>query len=234
MQRILGYARRAAADYEMIKAGDKIAVGVSGGKDSLGLLCAMARLRLFYPAPFEVEAITVDAGYGEMDFSGVARLCEGLGVRYTVRKTPIKDALETRREKNPCSLCANLRRGALNSAALEIGCNKVALAHHNDDVIETFFLSLFFEGRLNCFSPVTYLDRKKITVIRPMIYAPESAMRGAAEKLGLPTVHNPCPANGHTQRQYIKELIAGLERQNPGFKARLFTAVRSMSKLGWR
>ena len=171
LQRLMGFARRAIDDYKMIDEGDKIAVGISGGKDSLALLYALSGLRRFYPNKFELEAITVSMGYKEADFSAVSKLCEELNVPYTVVETDIADILfEDRKESNPCSLCAKLRKGAFNNKAKEIGCNKKAYAHHYDDVIETLLMSLFYEGRIHCFSPVTYLDRTDITLIRPLIY----------------------------------------------------------------
>ncbi|NLY43343.1 MAG: tRNA 2-thiocytidine(32) synthetase TtcA [Clostridiaceae bacterium] len=235
MKRILSYLRRAIEDYHMIEEGDRIAVGVSGGKDSLTLLLALKSLQRFYPKKFEPEAITLDMGLEGFDTSNIQKMCEELGVNYTVKQTGIgKIVFDIRKETNPCSLCAKLRRGALHNTALELGCNKVALGHHKDDVIETFFLSLFFEGRISCFSPVTYLDRKKITLIRPMIYMPEKFIRREAEKLNLPVVFNPCPANGKTKRQYMKELIRNLDRENHGLKERVFGAIQRSCIDGWK
>ncbi len=227
MKRLLSYIRRAADDYDMIAAGDRIAVGVSGGKDSLVLLCALAALRRFYPAPFTLEAITLDMGMEGMDFSGVRALCDSLEIPYTIHPTQIKEIVfDIRKEPNPCALCANLRRGALNRTAKEHGCNKVALGHHHDDVVETFLLNLLYEGRIGCFSPVTYLSRTDIYAIRPMVYVPEREIVGYARRAELPVVHNPCPADGHTKRQYIKELIGKLDYENRGAKERFFTALR--------
>ena len=174
IQKILSKVRRAVDDYHMISEGDRIAVGVSGGKDSLTLLCALAALRRFYTASFEVIGVSLDMGFPDMSFGEVRELCDKIGVEYVVRKTDIAEIVfDIRKEKNPCSLCAKMRRGGVNDLAVELGCNKVALGHHNEDVLETFFLSLFYEGRLGCFSPVTYLSRRDIHVIRPMIYLPE-------------------------------------------------------------
>ncbi len=234
MQKILSYLRRGIADYDMIQNGDKIAVGISGGKDSLVLLTALCRLKTFLPEKFELEAVTIDTGYTEMNFEPVKKLCDELKINYTVNETHIKEILELRGEKNPCSLCANLRRGALNNSAKALGCNKVALAHHNDDVIETFYMSLIFEGRLHCFSPVTYLDRKDVTVIRPLIYAPETLMSSTAKKLGLNIVKNACPMDNNSKRKYVKDMIYNLEKENKGFKTRLFTAVQSLENEGWK
>ena len=217
----------------MIAPGDRIAVGVSGGKDSLLLLRTLCELRRFYPAPFEVEAVTLHMGQSAgvpgpgMDFRPVRELCRELGVNYTVVPTDIAPVVfDVRREENPCSLCAKLRRGALHEAALSLGCRKVALGHHKDDAVETFLLSLMYEGRLSCFRPVTYLDRKGITVIRPLLYADEALVRSTAERLALPVVHNPCPANGRTKRQEVKELLAELDGRAPGLRERAFGAMK--------
>ncbi|MBO7175917.1 MAG: tRNA 2-thiocytidine(32) synthetase TtcA, partial [Clostridia bacterium] len=213
MKRILSYTRRAVDDYEMIHEGDKIAVGISAGKDSLTLLYALAGLRRFYPKKFELVAITVDMGFEGMDFTPIRELCEKLDVPYIVAKTEISHIIfDIRKEKNPCSLCAKMRRGALHNAAKEAGCNSVALGHHFDDVVETFMLNLFYEGRLGCFQPVTYLSRKDITVIRPMIYMPEKDVRYFANRVELPVIKSPCPADGNTERESMKQLLHNLER----------------------
>lgn len=226
MQKLLSYLRRGVDDYNMINDGDKITVGVSGGKDSLALLYALAKLRDFYPKKFELYAVTLSMGYEEMNFDKVAQLCKELNVHYVLKKTDIAQILfEIRKETNPCSLCAKMRRGALHDAALELGSHKVALGHHNDDALETFMLSLVYEGRVNCFSPVTYLDRKDITLIRPLLYAPENYITGFARRYELPIVKNLCPADKHTKREYVKNLVKQLEHENPGFKTRLFTAI---------
>ena len=234
MQKMLSYVRRAVDQYHMINEGDTIAVGVSGGKDSLALLAVLANLRRFYPNHFTLKAITLDMGYEEMDFSPIARLCEQLEVEYIIRPTDIKTIVfDIRKEENPCSLCAKMRRGALNDTAKQNGCNKVALGHHYDDVIETLMMSLLYEGRINCFLPQTYLDRKDITVIRPMIYAPESYIKSLVRRLELPVVHNPCPADGNTKREEIKQLIRTLEHQNHGVRQRIFGAVQRYPLRGW-
>lgn len=234
MQKMLSYVRRAVDQYHMIEDGDVIAVGVSGGKDSLALLVALANLRRFYPKSFTLKAITLDMGYEEMDFSPVAQLCEQLDVEYIIRKTDIKTIVfDIRKEENPCSLCAKMRRGALNDTAKEEGCNKVALGHHYDDVIETMMMSLLYEGRINCFLPITYLDRRDITVIRPMIYAPESYIRALVKRQNLPIVHNPCPADGNTKREEIKQLLRTLEHDNHGVRQRIFGAIQRYPLRGW-
>ena len=234
IKRILGQVRKAIQDYDMIQEGDRIAVGVSGGKDSLTLLIALRKLMDFYPAKFELKAITLGMGIGEPDFSPVRKLCEEIGVEYIIEDTNIgKIVFEARQEKNPCSLCANLRRGALNNAALRLGCNKVALAHNRDDVIETLLLSMFYEGRIHSFSPVTYLDRKGIYVLRPLIYVEEKQIRAFIKEYSLEIVHNPCAANGHTKRQYIKQLLMDLSVENREIKNNIFGAIKRSHMDGW-
>ena len=238
MDKILSYARRCIEDYDMIQAGDRVAVGVSGGKDSIVLLAALARLREFYPKPFTVEAFTLDMGHVDggagMDFAPVADYCASIGVPYTLLPSEIHHIIfDLRKEKNPCSMCAKMRRGALHSALQERGLNKIALGHHYDDAVETFFMSLIFEGRLSCFQPVTWLDRTQITQIRPLLYCGENLIRHTVERLHLPVVHNPCPANGSTKRQEIKELIYELNGRYPGLKARTFGAMQRLPLPEW-
>jgi len=234
MQQILGLARRCVEDYHMISAGDRIAVGVSGGKDSLLTLTALVRLREFYPLPFTVEAITLETGTPGMNFDAVADYCRELGVPYTRLRVPVYQIVfEERKEKNPCSLCAKLRRGSLNSALVERDIHKIALGHHFDDAIETLMMNLLFEGRIGCFQPVTYLDRTGITQIRPLLYCREEQIRRVAERLALPVVENPCPANGYSRRQEVKELIGGLEERYPDLKQKLFGAVQRYPLYGW-
>ena len=225
-RRLLSYTRRAVDDYSMIKSGDKIAVGISGGKDSLTLLVALNELKRFYPEKFELEAISVDLGFGNIDFSRIAEFCDSLNVSYSVAKTDISQIVfEERAEKNPCSLCAKMRKGALNSLAKEHDCNKTAFGHHRDDIIETMLLSLIFEGRFYSFAPVTYLDRMDITLIRPLMYVPEADIIGFCNKFDIPVLKNTCPVDGETKRQYAKELLAQLNRDHPGAKDRMFTAI---------
>ena len=234
MQKLLGLLRRCADDYQMIAAGDRIAVGVSGGKDSLALLVLLANLRKFYPKPFEIEAITVDMGLDGMDFSPVAALCEALEVPYTRIETEIGNVIfRCRKEKNPCSMCAKMRRGSLNEVLLAHGCNKIALGHHYDDAVETFLMSLLFEGRLSCFQPVTFLDRTGVTQIRPMLYISEQTVARFAAVQALPVVHNTCPADKSTKRQEIKELIADLGMTYPDLKAHIFGAMQRLPLSGW-
>ena len=227
MKRMLSYTRRGVDDYNMIEEGDKIAVGISGGKDSLALLCSLAYLRRFYPKKFELIAITIDMGFeGGMDFTPVKKLCEKLDVPYHIIPTEIsKIIFDVRKETNPCSLCAKMRRGALHNAAKELGCTTVALGHHFDDVVETFMLNLFFEGRLGCFSPVTYLSRVDLRVIRPLLYMPEKDVVEFAKKNFLPVVESKCPADKATEREEMKTLLRTLERENKGLRYRIFGAI---------
>ncbi len=225
---ILSYTRRAVDDYKMIRPGDKIAVGVSAGKDSLALLCAMASLKRFYPIPFDLMAITIDMGFeGGGDFSPIAELCQNLDVPYKVVPSDIaKIIFDIRKEPNPCSLCAKLRRGALHNAAKAEGCTTVALGHHFDDAVETFMLNLFYEGRIGCFQPVTYLTRVGLYVIRPLLYAPEKEVSAFAKEANLPVLPSGCPANENTQRESMKQLLAQLERNNKGLRYRIFGAMQ--------
>lgn len=226
IQRILSFVRRAVDDYRMIDEGDRIAVGVSGGKDSLTLLLALAELRRFYPKPFEVVAITVDMGLDGMDFSPVETLCGQYGIPYRRVSTDIaKIVFDIRQESNPCSLCAKMRRGVLHSTAKEMGCNKVALGHHFDDTVETFMLNLFFEGRIGTFSPVTYLSRRDITLIRPLLYAQEKDIRYFARHANLPVVTSTCPEDHATERENMKNLLLKLESEHRGLRHRIFGAI---------
>ena len=238
MQKVLSYVRRCVEDYDMIHAGDRIAVGVSGGKDSLMLLAALAKLREFYPVPFSVEAFTLDMGHADgrkgADFSPVARLCQALDVPFTLLPSEIHHIIfDLRQEKNPCSMCAKMRRGALHHALVERGIHKIALGHHFDDAVETFFLSLFYEGRLSCFQPVTWLDRTQITQIRPLLYCREGLIRNTAQRLELPVVKNPCPADGNTKRQEVKELVAQLSSRYPRLKDYVFGAMQRLPLPEW-
>ena len=228
LQRVLSEVRKAVDDYRMIAEGDKIAVGISGGKDSLTLLYALSSLRRFYPHPFELVAVTVDLGFANLDLSEIKKLCEKLEVPYTVVKTQIGQIVfEQRQENNPCALCAKMRKGALNEAMKQLGCNKITYAHHMDDVVETMMLSLLYEGRFHTFSPVTYLDDTGLTVIRPLIYMKEADVIGFVRKYEVPVVKSPCPADGHTKREYVKQLLKQLNTENPGVKQRMFTAIQN-------
>ena len=235
LQQVLSYVRRAADDYHMIQEGDRIAVGISGGKDSLTLLYALHGLQRFYPQHFELHAVTVHLGFQNLDLSRIESICrDELQIPYTIVKTDIADVIfEQRKEANPCSLCAKMRKGALNDAIKKEGCNKVAYAHHKDDVVETMLMSLIFEGRFHTFSPVTYLDRTGITVIRPLLYMNEADVIGFVNKNQVPVVKSPCPADGHTKREYVKQLLRQLNLENPGVKERMFTAITTGNLQGW-
>lgn len=234
LQQVLSLVRKAIDEYQMIEEGDKIAIGISGGKDSLTLLYALHGLKRFYPKKFDIHAVTVDLGFGNLNLDEIKLLCEKLEVPYTIVKTDIaKIIFEDRKESNPCSLCAKMRKGALNDAIKEAGCNKVAYAHHKDDVVETMLMSLIFEGRFHTFSPNTYLDRMDLTVIRPMIYMQEADVIGFVNKYDVPVVKSPCPADGYTKREYVKELLRTLNLENPGVKERMFTAIKSGNLKGW-
>lgn len=234
LQQLLSFTRKAVDEYQMIQEGDHIAVGISGGKDSLTLLYVLHGLKRFYPNKFELSAITVDLGYEEFDLDPVHELCQELGVPYKVVKTDIAHILfEERKESNPCSLCAKMRKGALNDAVKEMGCNKVAYAHHKDDIIETMLLSLIFEGRFHSFSPKTYLDRMDLTVIRPIMFVDEADVIGFKNKYNLPVVKSKCPVDGYTKRQYAKELVRQLNTEHPGAKNRMFTAILNGDIEGW-
>lgn len=234
LQRVMSLVRQAIDDYQMIESGDKIAVGISGGKDSLTLLYALHGLQRFYPISFALCAVTVDLGFENLKLDKIKELCGSLQIPYYVIKTDIgKIIFEERREKNPCSLCAKMRKGALNDVIRELGCNKVAYAHHKDDVVDTLMMSLIYEGRLHTFQPVTHLDKTEITVIRPLIYMNEADIIGFVHKYDVPVVKSPCPADRHTKREYIKELIQGINQETPGVKERMFTAVQNGKLEGW-
>lgn len=234
LQKLLSYTRKAVDEYRLIDEGDKIAVGVSGGKDSLALLYALHGLQRFYPKSFELIAVTVHLGLEAMDFSPVQALCEELRIPYYLIPSQIYDIIfKERKEENPCSLCAKMRKGALNQVVKELGYNKVAYAHHKDDIVETMLLSLIFEGRFYSFSPKTYLDRMDLTVIRPLMFVPEADIIGFQNLYRLPVVKNLCPADGYTKRQYVKELVRKLTEENPGAKERMFTAICEGNIPGW-
>ena len=229
-----GLVRRCVDDYAMIEAGDRIAVGVSGGKDSLVLLCALNHLRSYYPKPFELEGITLELGFEGMDFSPVAALCERLRIPYTAIRTDIKEIVfDVRQEDNPCSLCAKMRRGALNNAMKERGCSKLALGHHFDDAVETFLMSLLLEGRISCFKPKTWMSRAGVWQIRPMLYAGEQRIAALAETLALPVVENPCPQDKASKRYEIKSLIRTLAADYPDLKSKVFGAMQRAPLDGW-
>ncbi len=230
MQKLLSKARKAIQDFDMIQENDKVAVGLSGGKDSLTLLHILKNYQKFSPNKFELIAITLNPG--GVDNAPLHELCRDLDVEFHEVQTDIKEIVfDIRKEKNPCSLCANLRRGALNSTARELGCNKVALGHHKDDAVETFLMSMFYEGRVNCFSPKTYMDKQALTIIRPMVYIDEHMTKRATKEFSYPVIENPCPANGNTKRQEIKELLSKLNTNIPNVKRNLFGALNNTDKL---
>ncbi len=235
IQKILSFMRRAIDDYGMIRPGDRIAVGVSGGKDSLTLLTGLRELSRFYPIPFSLVAITVDMGFPGSDYTAIADYCATLGVEYRVANTDIAEVIfNVRKESNPCSLCAKMRRGVLHSTAVQMGCNTVALGHHFDDVVQTFMLNLFFEGRLGSFSPVTYLSNRKITLIRPLLYAQEKDVESFVRHASLPVTESLCPKNRHTERENMKNLLRTLERDNEGLRHRIFHALCKGELDGYR
>ena len=233
MQRLVGLVRRCVEDYRMIEPGDKIGVGVSGGKDSLALLVFLAELRKYDPSLFTLEAITVDMGLG-MDYSGIEQLCNKLEVPFTLVKTEIGPIIfDYRKEKNPCSMCSKMRRGALNQALLDRGLNKLALGHHYDDAVETFMMSLIYEGRISCFQPVTDLDRTGIVQIRPMLYIREQTIDNFALRENLPVLTNRCPVDKQTKREEIKKLIFDLCAAYPDLKDRIFGAMQRLPLPEW-
>ncbi|NLP47028.1 MAG: tRNA 2-thiocytidine(32) synthetase TtcA [Epulopiscium sp.] len=234
MKLLLSYTRKAIDQYHMIQDGDRIAVGISGGKDSLVLLKALKGLQFFYPKKFEIEAITVDMGFPGVNLQNIQNFCDDLKIHYTISKTNIAEIIfDERKEKNPCSLCAKMRKGVLHDTALELDCNKVALGHHKDDVVETLFLSLFFESRIHTFAPVTYLDRKNLYCIRPLIYVLEKDIVDFTENEKLPIVKNSCIVDGYTKREYIKSLLKQLNEEHPNLTNRLFKAIESSFIKGW-
>ncbi len=229
-----GIVRRAVDDYQMISEGDRIAVGVSGGKDSMMLLAALHYLSFYYPKHFEVEAVTIELGFEGMDFTPVRTFCSEQGIPYTCLKTDIKEVVfDVRKEENPCSLCSKMRRGAINDAIRQRGISKLALGHHFDDAVETFMMSLLFEGRVSCFRPVTFLDRSGVTQIRPLIYAGEKKIANLAVELDLPVVENPCPEDKTSKRYEIKTLLAQLSDAYPDLKSKIFGAMQRMPLPGW-
>ena len=232
-KRLLSYIRKAVSKYDMIQEKDKIAVGISGGKDSLALLWGLAKLRRFYPNKFDIVAITVNVGFDNMDFTEVKKFCEDLKIDYHIIDTEIKEIVfDIRKEKNPCSLCAKMRKGAFNEKAKELNCNKIAYAHNMDDVSETLMMSLIYEGRINCFEPVTYLDRMDLTLIRPLLFSPEKDVKGFANKYNLPVVKSTCPADGNTKREYTKNLLHAINTDAPGVIERISNAAFDLYKEG--
>lgn len=226
LQKLYSYSRQCIQQFDLIQEGDRITLGISGGKDSLALLYAMAGLKKFYPKKFEIIAVTADLGFGSFDMSAVENLCRELEVEYHLLKTDIATILKEKVKKGTyCAMCAKLRKGAINNFAKEHGCNKVAYAHHQDDIVETMMLSLIYEGQFYTFGPKTYYKEADITVIRPLINIPESDMKGFRNKYSLPCVKNPCPHDGTTRRQYVKDLVAKINKDNPGVKEKMYNAI---------
>lgn len=243
IQKILSRVRLAVEKYDMIEEGDRIAVGVSGGKDSLVLLCALAELAKFLPRHYEIVAIMVDMGFDvselhyapKSEHEEIKKLCDKLGVEFIIKRTELaKIIFDTRKESNPCSLCSRMRRGILHDTAKEAGCNKLALGHHFDDVVETFMLNLFFEGRVGSFSPVTLLTRKELYVIRPLVMTEERMIKSFAKRTALPVEASPCPEDKHTEREYMKEYLHSFDRRHRGLYKRLFGALERGNIDGWK
>ena len=227
MKPILSAMRKAIEDYKMIEEGDKIAVGLSGGKDSVTLLMALKNLQIFYPKKFEIVAVTIDPGSNTFDTKILEDLCEKLEVEYVIEKTNIREVVfDIRKEKNPCSLCANLRRGVINSIAVREGCNKIALGHNQDDVLETFLLNLLYAGNIGTFSPMSYMDRSGITLIRPLIYTPEKDTKRFIKKNNLSVMPKVCPMDGTSKRESMKQMIFTLQKDIPMIRANLFGAIQ--------
>lgn len=235
LQQLLSVTRKAIDEFGMIAPGDRIAVGISGGKDSLALLVALRQLQRFYPKKYSLQAVSTDLGFPNVDYSKIQDFCADLEVPFTRVKTEIAQIVfYEKQEKNPCSLCAKMRKGALNEAVKELNCNKVAYAHHRDDAVETMLLSLIFEGRFHTFSPVTYWDRMDLTLIRPFIFMREADIVGFQNKYQLPVAKSPCPADGRTKREYAKNLLRELNRDHPGATERMFSAILNSDLKGWR
>lgn len=236
MQRLMGKVRAAVERYGMIDDGDRVAVGVSGGKDSLFLLCALVELSRYYPKHFTVTALTADPCFGgtATNFSSIQALCGTLEIPYIIRKTNVGELIfKDRREKNPCSLCARMRRGILHNMCVEAGLNKIALGHHWDDAAQTFLMNLLYGGKLGCFSPKSYLSRKNITLIRPLVFCEEREIRAAVARMGLPVVKSGCPADGVTARKDTQLLLASLEKDFPDLRAKIMGAMQRAGLDGW-
>ena len=234
MQRILSYIRKAVDDFNMIEDGDKIAVGLSGGKDSISLLMGLKNLQLFYPKKFDIIAISINPGFEFFNSEFLQKTCYNIGVKYIEEESHIKEIVfDIRNEKNPCSLCANLRRGILNSTAIREGCNKIALGHNEDDVLETFFLNLLYGGNISTFSPTSYMDRSKITLIRPLIYAPEKSIKTFIKKHNIEVMPKCCPMDGISKREDIKKLIWEFQKEIPNVKANIYGAIKRSNIKGW-
>lgn len=235
MQKILGYMRKAIEDYNMIDEGDKIAVALSGGKDSISMLMGFKALQRFYPKKFSIIAVSVNPGFEFFDINLLRKTCEDIGVPFFEEESHIKEIVfDIRDEKNPCSLCANLRRGILNSVAIREGCNKIALGHNEDDVLETFLLNLFYTGSISTFAPVSYMDRSKITLIRPLIYAPEKDIKNFVKRNNITIMPKACPMDGVSKREDMKDMIKSLQVDIPHIRANLYGAIKRSNIKGWK
>lgn len=235
MQRMLSYIRKAVDDYNMISDGDKIAVGLSGGKDSITLLMGLKALQRFYEKKFELIAISVNSGFDFFNSDFLQSICDNLDVQFIEEKSHIKEIVfDIREEKNPCSLCANLRRGILNSIAIRENCNKIALGHNEDDVLETFFLNLLYGGSIATFAPVSYMDRSGITLIRPLIYAPEKSIKTFVKKNNIEVMPKCCPMDGNSKREDIKNLIHNIQKDIPNVKTNIYGAIKRSDIKGWK
>lgn len=234
MQKILSYMRKAIEDYNMIEDGDKIAVALSGGKDSISMLMGLKALQRFYPKKFDLIAVSINPGFDFFDKEFLEKKCKEIDVPLFIEDTNIKEIVfDVRKEKNPCSLCANFRRGALNSVAIREGCNKISLGHNEDDVLETFLLNLLYTGSINTFSPISYMDRSKITLIRPLIYAPEKYIKNFVKKNNVEIMNKVCPVDGISKREDIKEMIKNLKTDIPHIRANLYGAIKRNIP-GWK
>ena len=235
MQQISGYLRRAVDDFEMIRPGEKIAVALSGGKDSMLMLQGLKHLSRYHPAGFSLVAIFIDAGFDNINIEEMQRYCDSLEVPLIIRQTDIAPLVfDIRQESNPCALCAKMRRGSLHDGAIKAGCRTIALGHHRDDVVETLVMNLVYEGRIGCFQPVTYLDRKDVRTIRPMIYLTERQIESTVERLGIPVIKNPCPMDHTSMRKETKDLLKEAEGRFPGLREKLFGAVARSELPGWK
>lgn len=235
MQKILGYMRKAIDNYNMISDGDKIAVGLSGGKDSITMLMGLKNLQRFYPKKFDIIAISINPGFINFDTNLLKNICNNLEVPLIIEDGHIKEIVfDIRNEKNPCSLCANLRRGMLNSIAIREGCNKIAVGHNEDDVLETFIMNLFYAGSINTFAPISYMDKSKITLIRPLIYAPEKYIRSFVKKNNISIMEKNCPMDGISKREDIKELLKNLQTDIPHIRANLYGAIKRKEINGFK
>ena len=235
LQKLYSYTRQAIETYELIEEGDKIAIGISGGKDSLALLYALSGIQKFYPKKFDLIAITIDLGFEPFPLDNIKELCKQLEIEYHIIKTEIGEIVfHERKENRPCSLCSKMRKGALNEAVKQLGCNKIAYAHHKDDILHTFFLSYFFEGQLYSFAPYTFLEKSQLAIIRPFVLISEREIIGFAKKYQLPVIKNPCPADGETKREEMKALVETISKSYPGVKKRMFSAIADSQIPDWK